>query len=160
MTYRMTHPYHSDYDCDDIDEVIERLRDNADHDDFDDYINECFGTVDICGHEYDAAEALRGVNSHAYDEDFDDWLDTCEEDWRYDLEQLDTGDDDYIGGYTITCLDDGDEAPERYEVRMADTDGRDLLEDYFEDESAAKMSCDACNEYADDNTHYYVRHVA
>ena len=162
MTYRMTHPYNSDYDCDDVDEVIVRLRDDADTDDFDDYLNDCYGTINICGHVYDAAEALQGVSSYAYNEDFDDWLDMCEDGWRYDLERLDDGDDTCISGYTITWLDDDDdddEAPERYEVRMADADGRDLLEDYFEDESAAKLACDACNEYADDNTHYYVRHA-
>ena len=143
MTYRMTHPFNSDYDydydCDDLDEVIERLRDNTSPDEFDDYLNDCYGTVNICGHEYNAAEALRNTDGRAYDEDFDDWLYTCEEDWRCDLERLDDGDDTCISGYTITCLDDDD--------------GRDLLEDYFDTLEEANAACDACNEYADDNTH-------
>ena len=161
MTYRMTHPYHHDYDCDDVDEVIERLREYADTDDFDDYLNDCYGTVNICGHVYDAAEALRDVNSYAYDEDFGDWLDMCEDGWRYDLERLDDGDDTRIGGYTIACLDeDDDEAPERYEVRMADADGRDLLEDYFDTLEAANAACDALNADTPVGTRYYVRHAA
>ena len=45
-----------------------------------DTLSEIYGTVSICGHDYDAAHALKRVDPIAYRRGFSEWLDfeTCD----------------------------------------------------------------------------------
>lgn len=45
----------------------------------DECLNECFGTVSICGYEYEPARALAAIDPVAYRESFNDWLGTSED---------------------------------------------------------------------------------
>lgn len=42
---------------------------------YQDFLRECFDTVKICGHEYDAAYALKNTDPTAYRCGLADWLD-------------------------------------------------------------------------------------
>lgn len=47
---------------------------------FADGLNDCYGVVYVCGYEYDAARALRELDSIAFRCGFLDWLDAQQQD--------------------------------------------------------------------------------
>lgn len=76
MAWRIEIPYdtHSPYLCGDSHEAADLIcgsdeyQGNYEIDDyaFDDYLNSCYDRVDICGCDYDPAEALKSVNESLY----------------------------------------------------------------------------------------------
>lgn len=82
-------------------------------DEFDEYLNECYGRIDICGFSYSAATALYEVNQDDYYEAFDDYkrqrLEYDTDECVREVRDMEPGDELDINGHTITCADEEDE---------------------------------------------------
>jgi len=79
-------------------------------DEFDDYLNECYGEIDICGYSYRAATALYEVNQDDYYYAFDEYKQRRLEDDRdecvREVRRMEPGDELDFNGHTITCADE------------------------------------------------------
>lgn len=64
----------------------------ADSDAYDEWLDECYGDVDICGYKYSASRALEEVDPVAYRCGFSDYLDSLDiedsDEWKELEEQI------------------------------------------------------------------------
>ena len=96
----------------DIDNVIDACIDEEYHTDEDDYfeewINDRYGSIDICGDTYYAYDILSeyGHLDYALDEYRESQNDNDRENARYELEHATDCDEVYIQAYTVKCYDD------------------------------------------------------
>ena len=73
---------------DDIDELINDVRDcmDMDDDDYEDILNDCYGDVEVCGSLYGSGSVLREMDPTAFDIGKDEEIDSVLEDFKSDVE--------------------------------------------------------------------------
>ena len=89
-------------------EVIENVSDDC----WDDVLDEIYGEVKICGHEYYASHVLSLVDEVAYRWGKNDWLDGEYQDIVYSLERMMDGDKEDYFGITVCCEEVSDDEEE------------------------------------------------
>lgn len=72
---------------------------------YDDMLDEVYGSIDICGIEYDASLALYRTDKVAYNVGKDEYYDALLADIEYDLERMAEGDSDTFYGIEVICLE-------------------------------------------------------
>lgn len=88
--------------------VIENVEDYY----WDDYLDEIYGEVEICGHEYYASRALYLVDEIGYRCGKNDWLDGEYQDIVYSLERMADGDEEEYFGVTVRYEEVSDDEEE------------------------------------------------
>ena len=89
-------------------EVIENVSDDC----WDDALDEIYGEVEICGHEYCASRALSLVDEVGYRCGKNDWLDGEYQDIVYSLERMEDGDEEEYFGVTVRYEEVSDDEEE------------------------------------------------
>ena len=77
-----------------------------------DYLDEIYGEVEICGHEYYVSRALYLVDEVGYRCGKNDWLDGEYQDIVYSLERMMDGDEEEYFGVTVRCEEVSDDEEE------------------------------------------------
>ena len=96
---------------DDPEAIVEYCfsEDDIDESEYDDFLNECYGEVNICGYEYQAAYALKEVDPTAYRCGCADWYSDRYEEMKDDLIEevngIEPGEEGYINGWSVKCIE-------------------------------------------------------
>lgn len=85
----------------DADNVAQYIIDNMDDSFYDDMLNDCYGTINICGIEYDASIALYRTDEVAYNCGKNDYYDSLYSDILDELENMEEDDFTDIYGFDI-----------------------------------------------------------
>jgi len=97
--------------------------------DIDEVLTDNYGSIDVCGYTYTAAEILYALNEDAYYEYKNDVASERASDDRYDrsdeIESMEDGDAIDINGFTITCEYELDE-DEVEDVDEEDVDSEEI----------------------------------
>ena len=100
-------------ECDSAESAAQEVIENVEDCYWDDYLDEIYGEVEICGHEYYASRALYLVDEVGYRCGKNDWLDGEYQDIVYSLERMmDGGEEEYYGvtvRYEEVCDDEEEE---------------------------------------------------
>ena len=99
----------------DTSKAAEYLAEQIDEDGYDDMLDDAYGTVSICGYEYDSSYALHQLDEIAYRCGFSDYTDSIQSDIEYDLENMDDGEECEIYNCTVICEDNEGEDDEESE---------------------------------------------
>lgn len=129
MSWRIRECYEFDHEerYETLDDLFEDIRDHVDSEEFDDdfeeHLNDRYGSIEVFGEYFDAAEVLRECGSYgAYDdarnEWFEDCLDSAERDCRY-IERSNREDTIYMFSWEIDYV--VDETPEEV-IRVFEKD--------------------------------------
>ena len=99
-------------------EVLDYIADEDDIDEsgYDAELDELYDEVNICGYTYDASYALKEIDPTAYRCGLADWRsekfsELCD-DLLEQLENLEEGDEDYIGGFLVRAVNDDPDSEE------------------------------------------------
>lgn len=114
------HVKDTDMYFDDCEEAVDYCLDDDYHWDdewtFKDYVNEAYGSIEICGRTFYAYEILEGIDDNLLDDlhrDFcNDENDRDREDALYDLRNADAGEEIECQSYTIVVVEDEEELNE------------------------------------------------
>lgn len=88
-------------ECDSAESAAQEVIENVNDYYWDDLLDEMYGEVEICGHEYCASRALYLVDEVGYRCGKNDWLDGEYHDIVYSLERMMDGDEDEYFGITV-----------------------------------------------------------
>lgn len=141
---------------DDIDAVLEECVTTEyfenDTDDFDNYLDED-QNIEICGYDFSPSEVLRGMNYDAYQRELTYWAEdraqNAKDDYAYELNRAEDGEDVWVCEYRVYCYDDDEEDDEE----TGDTDGDDSLAfKRLEDKLAKEKEAEALKAKQDKQT--------
>lgn len=96
----------SPYSLEELQELAEEWLDNN-HDAYDDWLDE-LGDVEIGGYKYSQSIALKRVDPIAYNVGFSDWTSGELEDFTYNVESLQWGENLEFLGYIIEVYEEDD----------------------------------------------------
>lgn len=99
-------------ECDSAESAAQEVIENVDDCYWDDYLDEIYGEVKICGHEYYTSNVLSLVDEVAYRWGKNDWLDGEYQDIVYSLERMMDGDKENYFGITVCCEEVSDDEEE------------------------------------------------
>ena len=101
MSWRIRECYEFDHEerYETLDDLLEDIRDNVDSEEFDDdfeeYLNDNFGSIEVFGEYFDAAEILRECGSYgSYEEARNQWFEDCLQEARGDGRYIERCDSD------------------------------------------------------------------
>ena len=77
-------------------------------DEYDEMLNECYGSINIAGIEYDTSLALYRVDNVAYRCGMNDYQDSRASDIEYDIERMGDEEEAEYYGYTVTAKEEND----------------------------------------------------
>lgn len=78
-------------------------------DEYDEMLDECYGSINICGIDYDASMVMYRVDKIAYECGMNDYMDSRASDMAYEIERMDGGEEEEYYGYTITAEEEEEE---------------------------------------------------
>ena len=99
-------------ECDSAESAAQEVIENVDDCYWDDYLDDVYGEVEICGHEYCASRVLSLVDEVACRCGKNDWLDGEYQDIVYSLERMMDGDEDEYFGVTVRYEEECDDEKE------------------------------------------------
>lgn len=84
--------------------------------DFDEWFNEVYGSIDIAGQTFMAADILHDMDDDGYLSEFRSWQESCLRDNRddaiYELNRMSPDESQWIGSYHVFCYEEEEEEEE------------------------------------------------